>query len=104
MRCESEVNKKIEQIVLGGSKKLQVSHIIYISKNNLSINLIFFFKVISDFDRTISRYEYNNEQVMSSFCKYKKNITLCALLLNYKSISLILINFDFHKLITFYLL
>ncbi|XP_025204442.1 7-methylguanosine phosphate-specific 5'-nucleotidase-like, partial [Melanaphis sacchari] len=46
IRCENDVNTKIERLVMDGPDKLQI---------------------ISDFDRTISTSEYNNKQTMSSF-------------------------------------
>lgn len=50
IRCENDVNAKIEQLVSGGPDKLQI---------------------ISDFDRTITTSEYNNKQTMSSFSVFE---------------------------------
>lgn len=68
IRCETEVNAKIEQLVLGGMSKLQV---------------------ISDFDRTISTSEYNNKPTMSSFSVFETCDSLPA---DYKEKALALLN------------
>ncbi|KAF0754651.1 Uncharacterized protein FWK35_00025486 [Aphis craccivora] len=67
IRCENDVNAKIEQLVAGGPDKLQI---------------------ISDFDRTISTSKYNNKQTMSSFSVFESCDSLSE---NYKKKALTLL-------------